>query len=112
MNTTPAILTIFAIVVTAVTSASAEPPAHKDPVWSSCVTAQDCVVINVGGCLGTEVINKRYEKEFREWSRVENLRLNCHKDPKLTPLPIEALVVNCVNNACVSSVDPRYKRAH
>lgn len=111
MNTTPAILTIFAIVVTSLTVAAAESPAYKDPAWVSCATAADCIVIDVGGCLGIEVINKRYEQEFREWSRVENPRRNCYKDPTVTPLPLEVFAASCVGNTCVSSVAPHYKRA-
>lgn len=104
----PFIVTIVVLIITPLIQASAEPATRRDPKWVSCLTAQDCVVIDVGGCLATEVVNKRYEKEFRDWSRVENLRIECYRDPKITPLPMEALVVSCANNICVASVDPRY----
>lgn len=75
----------------------------RDPkaVWESCEAAKDCVVVDVGGCIGERAVAKRYEADYRAWAAEENPRRNCIKDPRMDEIPTEKLTARCEERRCI-----------
>ncbi len=75
----------------------------RDPknIWESCETSRDCVVIDVGGCIGTRAIARKSEAEYREWAAEENPRRNCIEDPRMEEIPVERLTARCEERRCI-----------
>lgn len=75
----------------------------RDPksIWESCETSSDCIVVDVGGCIGQRAIAKRYEADYRAWAAAENPRRNCVKDPRMDEIPLKERTARCEERRCI-----------
>ena len=75
----------------------------KDPklMWESCEKDKDCIVIATGGCIGTRVVNREYEGDFRDWAENENARVKCMKDDKMEEILPESQRAFCLERRCL-----------
>lgn len=75
----------------------------RDPKlnWESCEKDKDCIVVATGGCIGTRVVNREYEGQFKAWAENENARVKCMRDEKIDEILPESQRAFCLEHRCL-----------
>lgn len=98
------IFTVALVIISISFTATAEENSKQE--WVACNSSEECMIVDTGGCLGFQAINKRFESEYRKWASLENMRLDCQKDPKYKPQTVSSFIVACEDKRCLAKLKP------